>query len=151
LVTAASAHRGSSNPSPAGQAPQPQKKLWNLPSGQHPVDDINAAKTSRYTTQSQWHGCRNPEGKSMPRSTAMPIYEFHCENCDEDFEIFTNQHQTPKHPCPFCDSPLTTRLISLTHYRNADHWEKDMLGGIAKAKEKDQMKAEMKAEMNRIS
>jgi|GEM_PF-891322 len=81
----------------------------------------------------------------------MPIYEFHCENCNEDFEIFTNQHETPKHPCPFCDSPLTTRLISLTHYRNADHWEKTMLAGIAKSKEKDQMKAEMKSEMNRIS
>jgi len=74
----------------------------------------------------------------------MPIYEFHCENCREDFEIMANKNDTHS-SCPFCDSPKTTRIVSLTHYRNADHWESNMLKGITKAKEKDQLKAELKA------
>ncbi|GAB6127362.1 FmdB family zinc ribbon protein [Humidesulfovibrio idahonensis] len=74
----------------------------------------------------------------------MPIYEFHCENCREDFEIIASKNDTHG-PCPFCDSPNTTRIVSLTHYRNADHWESNMLKGITKAKEKDQLKAELKA------
>jgi len=74
----------------------------------------------------------------------MPIYEFHCENCREDFEIIASKNDTHG-PCPFCDSPNTTRIVSLTYYRNADHWESNMLKGIVKAKEKDQLKAELKA------
>jgi putative FmdB family regulatory protein len=80
----------------------------------------------------------------MPRSVAMPIYEFHCESCHEDFEVITNRSETYNNPCPHCGSRVTTRLISLTSYRNADHWEKNMLNGIKKSKEKDQLKAELK-------
>lgn len=74
----------------------------------------------------------------------MPIYEFHCENCREDFEVIAINSDA-RGQCPSCESLKTTRVISLTHYRNADHWESNMLKGITKAKEKDQLKAELKA------
>jgi putative FmdB family regulatory protein len=78
------------------------------------------------------------------RSTTMPIYEFHCRSCRTDFEVFAHKSESGGR-CPYCDSCETTRVISLTHYRNADHWEKDMLKGLAKSKERDKLKAELKA------
>jgi putative FmdB family regulatory protein len=73
----------------------------------------------------------------------MPIYEFHCRNCHEDFEVIMSTRDAAGE-CPHCQSRDTERIVSFTHYRNADHWEKDMLNGLALSKEKDQMKAEMK-------
>ena len=41
----------------------------------------------------------------------MPIYEFHCKNCDKDFEeLVFSQNETPN--CPHCQSQNTEKLIS---------------------------------------
>lgn len=41
----------------------------------------------------------------------MPLYEFHCLNCDTEFEelVFS---QTELPPCPNCSSHKTEKLIS---------------------------------------
>lgn len=41
----------------------------------------------------------------------MPLYEFHCLNCDAQFEelVFS---QTELPPCPNCSSRKTEKLIS---------------------------------------
>ncbi len=41
----------------------------------------------------------------------MPLYEFHCLNCDTEFEelVFS---QTELPPCPHCSSRNTEKLIS---------------------------------------
>lgn len=73
----------------------------------------------------------------------MPIYEYICDQCSDWFEVIGGKDDAQA-VCPFCKSFQTTRIISITYYRNADHWERNMLGGLAKAKEKDKLKAEMK-------
>lgn len=35
-------------------------------------------------------------------SETMPIYEFHCEKCEHEFEILTRSGETPE--CPECHS-----------------------------------------------
>ncbi|MBS1249033.1 MAG: hypothetical protein MAG431_00606 [Chloroflexi bacterium] len=44
----------------------------------------------------------------------MPIYEYQCQNCQEDFEIFVrsfSQEYTPI--CPKCESGDVKKCISL--------------------------------------
>lgn len=41
----------------------------------------------------------------------MPIYEFHCKDCDKEFEeLVFSQDETPN--CPQCHSQNTEKLIS---------------------------------------
>ncbi len=40
----------------------------------------------------------------------MPMYEFHCKKCDENFEELASQNETV--PCPSCGSQDTERLMS---------------------------------------
>jgi len=44
----------------------------------------------------------------------MPIYEFHCEKCDADFEqLFRSMDGEPKARCPRCGGARTHRKLSL--------------------------------------
>ncbi len=40
----------------------------------------------------------------------MPIYEYHCDNCEKDFEclVFGNEHPD----CPSCSSKNVKKLMS---------------------------------------
>ncbi len=41
----------------------------------------------------------------------MPLYEFHCLDCDTQFEeLVFSQTELPS--CPHCSSPKTEKLIS---------------------------------------
>ncbi len=40
----------------------------------------------------------------------MPIYEYHCENCNKDFERLVFGDEKPG--CPACDSSDVCRLMS---------------------------------------
>jgi putative FmdB family regulatory protein len=40
----------------------------------------------------------------------MPIYEYHCENCGQDFEYLVFGTKVPN--CPSCDSNKVNRLMS---------------------------------------
>lgn len=44
----------------------------------------------------------------------MPIYEFHCENCGNDFEklVFSSKDKTVV--CPGCGAKKIKRLLSIT-------------------------------------
>jgi putative FmdB family regulatory protein len=73
----------------------------------------------------------------------MPIYEYECQNCSKNFEIIvTNQEEIIS--CPHCCSTKVKKLISLAHFRKADHWEQDMQRGLAMSKEFDEAQAEQK-------
>lgn len=73
----------------------------------------------------------------------MPIYEYECQSCSSEFEqlLLCNKDKVT---CPYCKSPEITQLLSLTHYRHADHWMANVQNGLKKSLEKDQIKAEMK-------
>lgn len=44
----------------------------------------------------------------------MPIYEFHCEKCDADFEqLFRTMDAQAKAHCPECGGTRTRRKLSL--------------------------------------
>ncbi len=34
----------------------------------------------------------------------MPYYDYHCENCDKEFEVFQNMDDEPMSTCPDCGS-----------------------------------------------
>lgn len=40
----------------------------------------------------------------------MPMYEFHCNKCNDNFEELASANETV--PCPKCGSTDTERLIS---------------------------------------
>lgn len=42
----------------------------------------------------------------------MPIYEFRCQDCGEQFEELVSATEESV-PCPKCQSPKTGRIISL--------------------------------------
>ncbi len=44
----------------------------------------------------------------------MPIYEFHCDSCDKDFEQMTTMSaRDQKSTCPHCGSKKTGRKLSV--------------------------------------
>jgi len=42
----------------------------------------------------------------------MPIYEYRCENCREEFEVFQHYNDPAKKKCPECKKMKLERLIS---------------------------------------
>jgi putative FmdB family regulatory protein len=44
----------------------------------------------------------------------MPVYEYHCEACGEDFDMFVRSAAQRREPeCPNCGSPKVKKAISL--------------------------------------
>ncbi|HPD15465.1 MAG TPA: zinc ribbon domain-containing protein [Planctomycetota bacterium] len=44
----------------------------------------------------------------------MPIYEFHCDRCDAEFEqLFRSMESAPRATCPSCGGSRTHRKLSL--------------------------------------
>ena len=42
----------------------------------------------------------------------MPLYSYHCENCDKDIELLVSFSDTPE--CPTCASQDMVRQVSRT-------------------------------------
>ena len=47
----------------------------------------------------------------------MPIYEYHCESCDQEFEKLVRPSGDEPSQCPNCESESITRLISNTNFK----------------------------------
>ena len=47
----------------------------------------------------------------------MPIYEYFCKACKQEFEEIASQHEIP--PCPQCGSGKTRKLMSRSCYHMA--------------------------------
>jgi len=45
----------------------------------------------------------------------MPIYEYRCDRCGEEFELFRNMTDEGKPSCKFCDGPVR-KLISRSSF-----------------------------------
>jgi len=46
----------------------------------------------------------------------MPIYEYHCNGCNRDFEVEKRMSDPSEQVCPLCGSGETHRLISHTSF-----------------------------------
>jgi putative FmdB family regulatory protein len=42
----------------------------------------------------------------------MPVYEYRCDGCAEEFEEYLSTSTKPAPPCPTCGSEKVTRLLS---------------------------------------
>ncbi|QLA15376.1 FmdB family zinc ribbon protein [Desulfolutivibrio sulfoxidireducens] len=73
----------------------------------------------------------------------MPLYEYVCQDCQVTFEVLAPMGETVAE-CPNCRSADTRRCPSMTHFRHADHWQKDMMGALGRSQERDQQKRESK-------
>jgi putative FmdB family regulatory protein len=44
---------------------------------------------------------------------AMPIYEFHCEDCEKDSEVLVRSPEWKGTPCPHCGSTRLAKKLSV--------------------------------------
>ncbi|CCW35857.1 putative regulatory protein, FmdB family [Chthonomonas calidirosea] len=44
----------------------------------------------------------------------MPIYEFHCKDCNENFKVLRPANACEEVVCKHCGSQRTVRLLSVT-------------------------------------
>ena len=44
----------------------------------------------------------------------MPIYEFKCKECSQDFKTLRPAHKLPEVVCNICGSERVVRLLSIT-------------------------------------
>lgn len=58
----------------------------------------------------------------------MPIYEFHCEKCESEFEtlVFAGSATAP---CPRCGSEEVRRLMSMFSSKSGDKYKSSAGGG----------------------
>jgi len=50
----------------------------------------------------------------------MPIYEFVCKDCRQEFKTLTRSHQADSAKCPTCGTERVARLLSVTARTSAD-------------------------------
>ena len=48
----------------------------------------------------------------------MPIYEFHCKECRQEFKTLRPAHKLPEVACNTCGSDRVVRLLSVTARTN---------------------------------
>lgn len=55
----------------------------------------------------------------------MPLYEYHCDTCGEDFEEVCKIGCHVDN-CPYCGTPKPRRVVSQSSFRlKGGGWEKD--------------------------
>jgi putative FmdB family regulatory protein len=65
----------------------------------------------------------------------MPIYEYHCEKCQRDFEVEQRITDDPVKTCPRCRSRRVKRLISQTSFvLKGSGWYSDLYSSKQAAK-----------------
>ena len=77
---------------------------------------------------------RSEKGRTPDVGTIIPIYEYTCQDCGNDFELLVRGSDTPA--CPGCESTDLERQFSLpTMHTSGTH---DMAMRAAKARDKRQ-------------
>ena len=65
----------------------------------------------------------------------MPIYEYACEKCENEFEVEQRITEDPIRTCPHCRSRKVRRLISQTSFvLKGGGWYSDLYSSSGKAK-----------------
>ncbi len=41
----------------------------------------------------------------------MPTYDYHCDNCKKDMEIFHSMNDKPRKKCPYCGKNTLRKII----------------------------------------
>ena len=61
----------------------------------------------------------------------MPLYEYHCDACEHQFEALQKMSDEPLVHCPACDEASLRKLVSTTGFRlKGDGWyETDFKSG----------------------
>jgi putative FmdB family regulatory protein len=68
----------------------------------------------------------------------MPIYEYSCENCQEEFEVIQRISDKPLSTCPSCRSQQIKKKTSISAFHlKGGGWYKDGYGDTKQEKEKD--------------
>lgn len=47
----------------------------------------------------------------------MPLYEYHCDDCDKTFEVIKKFSDPVEEPCEYCGSANTHKLVSAPSVR----------------------------------
>lgn len=47
----------------------------------------------------------------------MPIYEYHCKNCDHHFDVLQKVSEPPVAECPKCPSNDVAKLVSAAGFQ----------------------------------
>src|SRR5258707_3390513 len=87
----------------------------------------------------------------------MPTYEYVCQKCGHEFEIFQSMRDEPLKKCPECKKAALKRLVGggaglifkgsgfyITDYKNKDSAAKDKLAGTGASKPSESKPAETK-------
>lgn len=74
----------------------------------------------------------------------MPIYEYICKECSEEFEVLIRGDVTPK--CPSCDGEQLERLISLPRVQSSS--TRDKSRRAAKKRDSTQARDRMHDQLN---
>jgi putative FmdB family regulatory protein len=68
----------------------------------------------------------------------MPIYEYHCTGCSEDFEVSQKITDDPLRDCPKCHGNLEKKISHSSFVLKGAGWYKtDYAGNAAPASAKD--------------
>jgi putative FmdB family regulatory protein len=77
----------------------------------------------------------------------MPIYEYACERCDDEFEVEQRITDAPLERCPSCRSPKVKRLISQTSFvLKGSGWYSDLYSSRKDGKDGKDGKSSAKEE-----
>lgn len=63
----------------------------------------------------------------------MPIYEYHCANCNQDLELIRKVSEVGDRTCPQCNSPSLVKQTSMTafHLKGGGWYADGYSGGQA--------------------
>ncbi|HET57335.1 MAG TPA: zinc ribbon domain-containing protein [Deltaproteobacteria bacterium] len=72
----------------------------------------------------------------------MPIYEYKCEKCGKEFEVFQNISDPPITTCRFCKGKVRKQVSLSSFQLKGSGWYVTDYGGKKPSDQVDQVKAE---------
>jgi putative FmdB family regulatory protein len=59
----------------------------------------------------------------------MPVYEYKCENCGREFELFQRMSEPAAKTCKFCQGPVKKLISRTTFHLKGSGWYVTDYGG----------------------